>query len=159
MGCCESKGAPEGPASATENPAGADGNNDGAFKEAAKQEAEATAGDAFAEQMEKSGEEIVEDLAATQQALMEAVSRMPNPDAASFGIAKAILTLVSAVNGTDFKISLTFPIEFAVRVFFNAAIGVSSKSEFLWGLLHVLRGGGKQNNFETSSLVYGTICR
>ena len=139
MGCCESKGAPEGPASATENPAGADGNNDGAFKEAAKQEAEATAGDAFAEQMEKSGEEFVEDLAATQQALVETASRMPNLDAASFGMAKAIGTLASVVKGTDFKVSLMFPVEFAIRVFFNAAIGVCSKSEFFFGSLTYIK--------------------
>ena len=125
MGCSGSKGA----ASGTKNPVAADG-NDGLVTEAAKEEAEATMGDAVDEQMEKSGEEFVEDLAATQQALVEAASRMPNLDAASFGMAKAIGTLASVVNGTDFKVSLTFPIEFAVRVFFNAAIGVCSKSEF-----------------------------
>ena len=124
MGCSGSKGA----ASGTENPVAADG-NDGLVTEAAKDEAEATMGDVVDEQMEKSGEEFVEDVAATQQALVEAASRMPNLDAASFGMAKAIGTLASVVNGTDFKVSLTFPIEFAVRVFFNAAIGVCSKSE------------------------------
>ena len=133
MGCSGSKGA----ASGTKNPVAADG-NDGLVTEVAKDEAEATLGDAIDEQMEKSGEEFVEDLAATQQALVEATSRMPNLDAASFGMAKAIGTLASVVNGTDFKVSLTFPIEFAVRVFFNAAIGVCSKSDFLLlFLLHI----------------------
>ena len=128
MGCSGSKGA----ASGTKNPVAADG-NDGLVTEAAKDEAEATMGDAVDEQMEKSGEEFVEDLAATQQALVEAASRMPNLDAASFGMAKAIGTLASVVKGTDFKVSLMFPVEFAVRVFFNAAIGVCSKSEcFFW---------------------------
>ena len=128
MGCCESIEA----ASGTKNPAAADG-NDSLVTEVAKDEAEATLGDAIDEQMEKSGEEFVEDLAATQQALVEAASRMPNLDAASFGMAKAIGTLASVVKGTDFKVSLMFPVEFAVRVFFNAAIGVCSKSEcFFW---------------------------
>ena len=129
MGCSGSKGA----ASGTKNPVAADG-HDGLVT---KDEAEATLGDAIDEQMEKSGEEFVEDIAATQQALVEAASRMPNLDAASFGMAKAIGTLASVVNGTDFKVSLTFPIEFAVRVFFNAAIGVCSKSEFFLVLLHI----------------------
>ena len=133
MGCSGSKGA----ASGTKNPVAADG-NDGLVTEVAKDEAEATLGDAIDEQMEKSGEEFVEDLAATQQALVEAASRMPNLDAASFGMAKAIGTLVSVVKGTDFKVSLMFPVEFAVRVFFNAAIGVCSKSDFLLlFLLHI----------------------
>ena len=131
MGCSGSKGA----ASGTKNPVAADG-NDGLVT---KDEAEATLGDAIDEQMEKSGEEFVEDLAATQQALVEAASRMPNLDAASFGMAKAIGTLASVVNGTDFKVSLTFPIEFAVRVFFNAAIGVCSKSEFFFGSLTYIK--------------------
>ena len=135
MGCSGSKGA----ASGTKNPAAADG-NDSLVTLAAKDEAEATLGDAIDEQMEKSGEEFVEDLAATQQALVEAASRMPNLDAASFGMAKAIGTLASVVNGTDFKVSLTFPIEFAVRVFFNAAIGVCSKSEcFFFGSLTYMK--------------------
>ena len=135
MGCSGSKGA----ASGTKNPAAADG-NDSLVTLAAKDEAEATLGDAIDEQMEKSGEEFVEDLAATQQALVEAASRMPNLDAASFGMAKAIGTLASVVNGTDFKVSLTFPIEFAVRVFFNAAIGVCSKSEcFFFGSLTYIK--------------------
>ena len=141
MGCSGSKGA----ASGTKNPVAADG-NDGLVTEAAKDEAEAakdeaeaTMGDAVDEQMEKSGEEFVEDLAATQQALVEATSRMPNLDAASFRMAKAIGTLASVVNGTDFKVSLTFPIEFAVRVFFNAAIGVCSKSEFFFGSLTYIK--------------------
>ena len=128
MGCSGSKGA----ASGTKNPVAADG-NDGLVTEA-------TMGDAVDEQMEKSGEEFVEDLAATQQALVEAASRMPNLDAASFGMAKAIGTLASVVNGTDFKVSLTFPIEFAVRVFFNAAIGVCYKSEcFFFGSLTYIK--------------------
>jgi hypothetical protein len=135
MGCSGSKGA----ASGTENPVAADG-NDGLVTEAAKDEAEATMGDVVDEQMEKSGEEFVEDVAATQQALVEAASRMPNLDAASFGMAKAIGTLASVVNGTDFKVSLTFPIEFAVRVFFNAAIGVCYKSEcFFFGSLTYIK--------------------
>ena len=135
MGCSGSKGA----ASGTKNPVAADG-NDGLVTEVAKDEAEDTLGDAIDEQMEKSGEEFVEDLAATQQALVEAASRMPNLDAASFGMAKAIGTLASVVNGTDFKVSLTFPIEFAVRVFFNAAIGVCSKPEsFFFGSLTYIK--------------------
>ena len=134
MGCSGSKGA----ASGTENPVAADG-NDGLVTEAAKDEAEATMGDAVDEQMEKSGEEFVEDLAATQQALVEAASRMPNLDAASFGMAKAIGTLASVVNGTDFKVSLTFPIEFAVRVFFNAAIGVGFKSEYFFWVAYLYK--------------------
>ena len=127
MGCNWSKGA----ASGTKKTVVADGNqapgtpldgNDGLVTEGAVDE-----------QMEKSGEEFVEDLAATQQALVEAASRMPNLDAASFGMAKAIGTLASVVKGTDFKVSLMFPVEFAVRVFFNAAIGVCYKSEcFFW---------------------------
>ena len=134
MGCSGSKGA----ASGTKNPVAADG-NDGLVTEVAKDEAEATLGDAIDEQMEKSGEEFVEDLAATQQALVEAASRMPNLDAASFGMAKAIGTLASVVNGTDFKVSLTFPIEFAVRVFFNAAIGVGFKSEYFFWVAYLYK--------------------
>ena len=131
MGCSGSKRA----ASGTKNPVAADG-NDGLVT---KDEAEATLGDAIDEQMEKSGEEFVEDLAATQQALVEAASRMPNLDAASFGMAKAIGTLVSVVKGTDFKVSLMFPVEFAVRVFFNAAIGVCSKSEFFFWFSYIYK--------------------
>ena len=134
MGCSGSKGAAAG----TKNPVAADG-NDGLVTEVAKDQAEATLGDAIDEQMEKSGEEFVEDLAAPQQALVDAASRMPNLDAGSFRMAKASGTLASVVNGTDFKVSLMFPVEFAVRVFFNAAIGVCSKSEFFFWFSYIYK--------------------
>ena len=120
MFCCKSGTAekdkqPPGKAASTSNNPVADGAG-AVVAEAAAEEAD-LGGAAEAVDDPEVGEDVF--------SLVEQLIAMPNPTASQFTATSAMRFICSAIDGTSFRVSLMAPVDFAVRLFLNAAVRVS----------------------------------
>ena len=120
MFCCKSGTAekdkqPPGKAASTSNNPVADGA--GAVAEAAAEEADLGGAAEASDDDPEIGEDVF--------SLVEQLIAMPNPTASQFTATSAMRFICSAIDGTSFRVSLMAPVDFAVRLFLNAAVRVS----------------------------------